>query len=127
MRSYTVAAASLAIEAPAKWTDNLLSQHDIPNVVSRRRGVARRISYQALVRLALIRHLHMRLGLSVTDSVRLARELLDSGQNTVHVSRHLELIVDLAGLERTLNARLADVLESAPVSRRGRPLQRPGT
>ena len=29
MRSYDIAIASLTIDAPAKWTDNLLSQHAV--------------------------------------------------------------------------------------------------
>ena len=121
MRSYDVAIASLAIDAPVKWTDNVLSQHSLTEVVSGRRGVARRISYSALVRLALIRQLHAQLGLGVGDSVRLSGELLESGGNSVHLSGHLQLTFDRSGLERSLDIRLSEVLESAPAPSRGRP------
>lgn len=121
MRSYDIAVASLAIDAPTKWTDNLLSQHTIPNVLSAHRGIARRITHQALVRIALVRQLHVRLGVSVADAVRLAEFLLDSRPIGVHVSGQLTLTVDLEELERQLDNRLADALESAPAIRRGRP------
>jgi hypothetical protein len=121
MRSYSIAIASLAIDAPDKWTDNLLSQHAIPDVLSSRRGVARRIAYPALVRLALIRQLHAGLGLGVGDAVRIASDLLDSENGGVHERGQLTLRFDRAGLERALDARLIDVLESAPAPKRGRP------
>jgi hypothetical protein len=124
VRSYDIGVASLTIDAPSKWTDNLLSQHSIPDVVSARRGVARRIPYQALVRIALIRQLHTRFGTSVADAVRLAAQLLDLDGTGVHESGQLRLIVDRADLERVLNARLGEVLESAPAIRRGRPPRR---
>lgn len=127
MRSYDVGIAALAIDAPAKWADNLLSQHTLPDVISARRGVARRISYPALVRLALIRQLHSRLGLGVGDAIRVASKLLDSEGTGVHESGQLRLTFDRPGLERTLDARLAEVLESAPAPRRGRPPRKAGT
>jgi hypothetical protein len=121
VRSYNVAVASLAIDAPAKWTDNLLSQHIVPNVVSEHRGVARRITHNALVRIAIVRQLHVRLGVSVADAVRIAEQLLDSRPIGVHASGQLTLTLDLPELERQLDNRLADALESAPAIRRGRP------
>ena len=121
MRSYDIAVASLAIDAPTKWTDNLLSQHAIPNVISAHRGIARRITHQALVRIAIVRQLHVRLGVSVADAVRLAAHVLDSWPAGVHTSGQLTLSIDLEALERQLDNRLADALESAPAIRRGRP------
>jgi hypothetical protein len=118
---YDVAVSSLAIDAPAKWTDNLLSEHTLPDIISAHRGIARRIAYPALVRLALIRQLHTGLGLGVGDAVRVAGDLLDSEGTDVHESGHLRLTYDRVGLERALNERLASVLESAPAPRRGRP------
>ena len=121
MRSYNVAIVSLTISAPTRWTDNLLSQYRLPDVISAHRGVARRISYPALIRLAIIRQLHIRLGLGVGDAIRIASELLDSEGNSVYESGHIRLSFDRPGLERSLNARLAEALESAPSPRRGRP------
>ena len=125
MRSYDVAVASLAIDAPLKWTDNLLSQHPIPDVIRARRGVARRITHAALIRIAVIRQLHTTIGVSVADALHIAAELL--GPDTQSVSRrgHLSISVDLKELERSLNERLASALESAPSPKRGRPPRKP--
>lgn len=127
MPSYSVAVASLAIDAPVKWTDNLLSQHQPPDILSSHRGIARRISYHALVRLALVRQLHVRLGLGVGDAVRVAGDLLDLEGNGACSYGQLQLAFDRATLERELNARLVGVLESAPAPRRGRPPRKPAT
>lgn len=130
MRTYDVAVASLAIGAPAKWTDNLLSQHRIPDVVLEHRGVARRIPHQALLRLALIRELHTMLLIGVRDAVRMAAQLwTEQGENGEPglTLGALRLSLDRAALTRTVEQRLRDALESAPAPRRGRPpRRRPG-
>src|SRR5476649_2584055 len=99
MSSYDVAIASLAIDAPVKWTDNLLSAYSIQDVTSARRGVARRIPYSALVSLALVRELNVGLGLGVGDAVRIADELLNAESGSVHRSGHLMLTFDRHALE----------------------------
>lgn len=126
MRSYDVAVTSLAINAPQKWVDNVLSQHPIPEVGGTRRGVGRRIPYQALVRLALVRELHLALGTSVREAVLLAATLLDPASGGVHVRGPLRVTFDRLALEQTLNERLREALESAPISTRGRRPQRSG-
>ena len=126
MRSYDVAIASLAIGSPAKWTDNLLSQHIIPDVISARRGVPRRITYAALVRLAVIRELNQRLGVGVADAVAMADQVLFAGADGVITVGPIRVEIDLSAVERALMQRLGDALESAPVSRRGRPRKRGG-
>ncbi|MEO5816575.1 MAG: hypothetical protein ABIT20_14980 [Gemmatimonadaceae bacterium] len=127
MRSYDVAIAALATRASRKWIDNLLTQHSIHDVISARRGIARRITHPALIRIALIRQLHIKLGVSVADGVRIAAHLLDSGPRRVYESGQLTLTVDLEQLERQLGDQLANVLESAPTPRRGRPSTKPRT
>jgi hypothetical protein len=124
LRLYDVAIAALAINAPRKWVDNLLSHHDVPDVVIARRGIARRIPHSALLHLALARDLHVELGMSVRDAVRLAAALLAGGDDAVHESGHLRVTFDRSGLERALRARLSEALESAPTPRRGRPRTR---
>lgn len=127
MRSYTVAIASLAIDAPTRWTDNILSQFAIPDVISVQRGVARKLTYAAVVRLAIIRQLHTELGIGAGDAIRLAAELLRSDTVGVFESGHLRLTVDRSDVERMVNSRLADALESSPIRRRGRPPGRTGS
>jgi hypothetical protein len=124
MRLYDIAVATLAIGAPRKWTDNVLSQHELPDVISVRQGVARRIPYQALIRLAVIRQLHTQLGIGVANAVQFAGFLLDSGQAAVLDAGQVSLSVDLAALRKSVDERLASALESAPSRRRGRPPRR---
>jgi hypothetical protein len=126
MRSYDVAIASLAIGASNKWTDNILAQYSIPDVQTAARGVTRRIFHPALVRLAVIRELHTRLGMSVADAVRVAADMLDADAG-VHQTGHLRVMLDYEGLIRALDARLAEALETAPTPRRGRPPGRRNT
>ena len=124
MRLYDVAVAALAIDAPRKWVDNLLSHHEVPDVLIARRGVSRRIPHSALLHLALARDLHVDLGMSVRDALRLAATLLTGRDDAVHESGHLRVTFDRLGLERALQARLREALESAPTPRRGRPRTR---
>lgn len=124
MRTYSVAVASLAIDAPQKWTDNAISQHAVAGVASARRGIARRVPRTALVLLAITRELHRALGLGVRDALALAGELLDREGDGVVRRGTLSLSCDRAALERAMDARLRDALESAPTPRRGRPPRR---
>jgi hypothetical protein len=120
-RLYSVAAASLAIGAPVKWTDNLLSQHAIPDIHRITRGVARGISWSALVRIALVRELHVRLGCSVHQALVLATQVLASPTSSVSFDGAITLGFDRQAFERLLQSRLAEALEIAPRPRRGRP------
>lgn len=124
MRLYSVAVASLAVDAPLKWTDNLLAHHEIPDVRSRARGVARGVSWTGLVRIALIRELHLALGCGVREAVALSDLLLHAPASQVTVGRWTTLGFDLDALEHELRGRLSEVLESAPRPRRGRPARR---
>lgn len=113
--------ASLAIDAPVKWTDNLLSQHDVPGVPSARRGVARRIPRPTLLVLALTRELHVSLALGVRDALGLATALLDDHAGGEWREGAIRLVLDRTALEHVVDERLRVALESAPSPRRGRP------
>lgn len=121
MRLYSVALASLALGVPVKWTDNLIAHHHIPDVRSKARGVARGVSWAGLVRIALIRELHLTLGCGVRDAVALSARLLDAADGVVAVSPWMTLGFDRRTLETDLRQRLAEAMESAPRPRRGRP------
>jgi hypothetical protein len=125
VRLYDIAVATLAIGAPRKWTDNVLSQHALPDVISVRQGVARRIPYQGIIRLAIIRELHTQLGIGVANAVLFASRLLDPGQAVVLGAGQVSLSVDLVALRAAVDKRLATALESAPSPRRGRPPRNP--
>ena len=125
MRFYDVAVASLAIDAPRKWTDNVLSQHHVADVMAPSRGIARRIPYPALLQLALTRQLHVSLGLAVRDALALAHELLAARGEVAAIWRgSVRIECDRTALERELDLRLRETLESAPAPRRGRPVRR---
>lgn len=124
MRLYSIAVVSLAIGAPTKWTDNLIAHHEIPDVRSRTRGVARGVSWNALVRIALVRELHLGLGCGVREAVSLADLLLRAPMGTTSAGRWLTVTFARAAFEQELQRRLADALESAPRPRRGRPVPR---
>ena len=124
MRLYSVAVASLAIDAPVKWTDNLIAHHVIPDVHSRARGIPRGVSWVGLVRITLIRELHQALGCGVREAVALSDRLLRAPDHVVTVGRWSTLGFDRRGLEEDLRRRLAEALESAPRPRRGRPARR---
>jgi len=121
VRSYSVAVSSLAIDAPLKWLDNLLSHYPVPDVGAERRGVARRIPHSALLLLALTRELHVELGLGVRDAIGLAADLLGANGGIVSRGGHVRVTCDRPALERRVSERLHDALESAPSPRRGRP------
>lgn len=124
MRSYDVTVASLAIDAPLKWTDNVLSQHEVPGVATARRGVTRRIPHATLLHLALTRELHAILGLSVRDALPLARQLLSAGGELGIQRGAVRILVDRTLLDRSVERRLRDALESAPTPKRGPPARR---
>jgi hypothetical protein len=127
VRLYSVAVTSLAAGAPLKWTDNLLAHHPIPGVQSRSRGVARGVPWAGVVRIALVRALHLRLGCGVREAVALSGGLLRSSSGTLTVGDWSTLTVDRDALERDVQRRLVEALESAPTPRRGRPARRDRT
>lgn len=125
MRTYSVALAALAVDAPDKWLDNLLSQHDAFKIVSLgQRGKARRIAYPVLVKIAVVRELCESLGVSVAVAVQIAEELLSAKGASVRRGGQLTIALDRPALETALATRLGSALESAPSPRRGRPPRR---
>jgi len=124
VRLYSVAVTSLAVDAPTKWTDNLIAHHRLPEVRSRSRGVERGVSWAGVVRIALIRALHLELGCGVREAVMLSSTLLRNADNNVALGQRLVVGFDREGLERDIRQRLGEALESAPRPRRGRPARR---
>lgn len=130
MRSYDVTVTALAIGATRKWTDNLISQHPVPGILARQRGVSRLVAHSALVRLAIIRCLNVEIGVGVGDAVRFAADLMRAPVEQGAAERrsvtigHVSLSVDVIAIEHEVDARLREALESAPTLRRGRPALR---
>jgi hypothetical protein len=124
VRLYSVAVASVAIGAPEKWTDNLIAHHALTGIQSKSRGVARGISWPALIHIALARELHVAIGCSVRDAVSFAASILASSNSLMVASPYVTVTVDRERFEHDLHRHLVDALESAPRPRRGRPRQR---
>ena len=52
-RAYTVGTAALALDVPTKWLDNVLSHFDLAGVVQEHQGIARKVSLEGVLQLAL--------------------------------------------------------------------------
>jgi hypothetical protein len=127
MRGYSVATAALALSLDAKWLDNLLSQNRVDGVSHARQGVQRRLAPSALHVIATVHHLNHGLRIPVATALRLAHELWSSPGNsdpadtaTVRADA-LELHLNRAEMRERVAAALAEALEMAPRTRRGRP------
>jgi len=104
----------------------LLAHHHIEDVRSRARGVSRGIAWNGLVRIALIRELHIQIGCGVREAVALAEMLLRAPSGSASTGSWLTVTLQRGAFEQELQHRLTDVLESAPRPRRGRPARRAG-
>ncbi len=118
-RGYTVATAALAVGAPVKWVDNVLSHFSIGGVAQSRQGIARRISAEAMFRLRVIRSLSELLGLPMELAVAGAEELVQKG--FWEVGRGLVVSLSREEALSDLESRLEYAVEAAPLPRRGRP------
>jgi hypothetical protein len=119
-RAYTVATAALALDVPSKWVDNILSHHTVPGVEQQRQGVARKLSIDGLLVLALTTFLIQELGAPAPKAIGIAEALLRN-EGRYQSSRGLSLILDLSAFQIGLLDRLENAVEMAPVPRRGRP------
>jgi len=121
VRSYSVAVAALALDAPIKWVDNTLSHHSVLGVASASRDVARRVSFSALLSLAITRALQAELGMSTAAALSMAQNISTQSSDTVVQRGLVALHVDVPAVRALLETRLAETMESAPSPRRGRP------
>ena len=119
-RAYTIATAALTLEMPIKWLDNTLSHIRVPGVQQERQGVARRITIDGLLTLAVAIVLTSELGLPLAHAIEMAGQLTASGGR--YTSRGgMSLQLNLEELKASLLERLENAVEMAPVPRRGRP------
>ena len=71
-RGYTVATAALALSVSSKWLDNVLSHNRVAGVLQTRQGVARRLSVDGLLIVALALWLTTLTNLSTYPSIEAA-------------------------------------------------------
>src|SRR3954467_11769011 len=118
-RAYTIATAALAVQTSPKWLDNILSHHRVLGVLQERQGVARRITIDGLLTIAIARTLAAGFGVPVSRALEIAQQLLSS-EGTL-TTGSLKLDLEVAGLRSRVIADLERAVEVAPLPRRGRP------
>ena len=119
-RAYTVATAALALGMPLKWVDNVLSHNKIGGIRHERQGIARRLSIEGLLTLALTALLIHELEVSTSRAIAIAEGIIEA--NGRHVcSDGLSVEINLPTFQASLLERLENAVEVAPVPRRGRP------
>jgi hypothetical protein len=119
-RVYTIATAALTLGTSMKWLDNVLSHNRVSGVAQQRQGVARRLTVEGLVALAVAILLVRELGLPIAKAIAVA-ENLAKNEGRYIASRRLMLTLDLSSFRADLLERLENAVEIAPVPKRGRP------
>jgi len=119
-RAYTIATAALALGLPIKWVDNILSHNKLTGIRHERQGIARRLSVEGLVMLALVALLIDELGTPAAKAIAIAAEMIRS-KGRFMTELGLTIDVDLPAFEESLLERLERAVEIAPTPRRGRP------
>jgi hypothetical protein len=119
-RAYTVATAALATGMPIKWVDNILSHNKLLGIRQERQGVARRLSVEGLLVLALTALLIQELGLSTAKAIITAEGIVNSG-GRYSASQGVSIELDLTAFRAGLLEQLEHAVEVAPIPRRGRP------
>lgn len=120
-RAYHIDIAALAAQADAKWVDNLLSHFSVPGVESARRGVARRMSVEAVRTVVLTRSLSRDAGLSLERALASASRLLTAVDGRMPAAPFAELSLDRAAFDAEVDRRVAAAVEAVVPRRRGRP------
>lgn len=123
MRAYTVAVAALALNADAKWLDNLLSHHQVRGVARKKQGIQRQIPPDSLLVVAVARALIETLSLPIGKALTIAERLVESPVSSVEIPP-LELRANVRAISARLHEQLADAVEGAARLPRGRPSSR---
>lgn len=126
MRGYSVGIAALALDLDAKWLDNLLSQNRVEGVAQIRQGVQRRLAPSAMYVVATVHTFNRVLQIPVGTALRIAHELWRSPEDGAEDPAVLQLEgvsleVRRAAIRARVEASLAEALEMAPRTKRGRP------
>ena len=119
-RAYTVATAALALGVPGKWVDNVLSHNRVPGIRQERQGIARHLSIEGLLVLALTAVLTHELGLPTSKAIIVGQGIV-AGKGRYLAADGLSIEIDLAAFQARLLEKLESAVEIAPVPRRGRP------
>jgi hypothetical protein len=102
-----------------KWVDNVLSHFAISGVQQSRQGIARRISADGVLELALIRRLSQTLGMPLETAVARSKVLAETGEFQLGGGSSVQM--NRAQEWAELEDRLEYAVEAAPLPKRGRP------
>jgi hypothetical protein len=119
-RAYTIATAALALDTTSKWLDNILSHYRVSGVMQKRQGVARKLTVEGLIVLALIVTLIQELSLPTLAAIKVAEEIAKN-DGRFRSAQGLKIDIDLDAFRTALFERLEHAVEVAPMPRRGRP------
>ena len=122
-RAYTVATAALALQVSTKWVDNILSHHEVQGVSQAKQGVARRLSVESLIVLAIALLLIQDLAVPAGNALNIASQLIES-RGAVTLPSGVQIQINIDHATRELLQRLENAVEVAPLPRRGRPPQK---
>ena len=121
-RSYHLDVARHVADAEGRWVDNLLARFALPGVESIGQGSTRRISNLGIYHVALVSRLVETLGVPLEAAAALAVKLLDAGTDArLTVFGELELRFDRQTFVESVDAQIAEAVESVVPPRRGRP------
>jgi hypothetical protein len=119
-RAYTITTAALALRMPLKWLDNTLSHHKVSGIQQQRQGVARRLTIDGLLTLAVAIVLINDLAIPLLGALQIADKLIRNGGRYTS-AEGVDLQLHLETLKARLFERLENAVEIAPVPKRGRP------
>jgi hypothetical protein len=118
LRAVTTATAAAAIGLHKKALDNLLGRLALPEAISGRQGVERRIPVTLLPDLLLTAELADQLGLPIRSAFALARRLTDG---SVEAGPFLRVEADRGSIQAEIDRQLEVAIETVVRKPRGRP------
>ena len=121
MRTLSTDAAAAALGVDRKRIDNLLAREGRSLMEDGRRGRSRRITVDALERVAIAFVLARDLGVGISRGLELAAALLNRPDAPIAVGTLGTLSFDVDALRRTLESAIDEALEIVAEPPRGRP------
>jgi len=121
MRAFSTTIAAEALGVDRKTLDNILAREARHLIGAGRRGRGRRVSVDALERIAVALILKRDLGTGIANGLELADRIVRSEAATLAVGPLIALEFDLPRVRTVLEASLAVALEGMAEFTRGRP------
>jgi hypothetical protein len=123
-RTYDARLVALTVGVPYKWVDNLLSHYVLPGVSGGRQGLQRRIADDGLLAIEIVRAFAFGLGVPLARASKLATSAVQArAEGNVNVTLESGVFITLRfeEIERRLQKRILETIESVARVPRGRP------